>query len=57
MACALWSARTPGAAMLERDRVMMNNKKKVRRRVTYRERKIVIKNNFKGISRIWGNRG
>merc|ERR1711874_515117 len=29
MACALWSARTPGAAQLERDIAVMNNKKKV----------------------------
>jgi hypothetical protein len=30
MALALWSAETPGSAQLERDRVMTNNKKKVR---------------------------
>lgn len=29
MAVALWSSRTPGAAQLDRDRQMMNNKKKV----------------------------
>ena len=30
MAVALWSSRTPGAAQLDRDRQMMNNKKKVK---------------------------
>jgi hypothetical protein len=29
MAVALWSAKTPGAAQLERDIAVMNNKKKV----------------------------
>ena len=29
MAITLWSSRTPGAADLERDKVLMNNKKKV----------------------------
>jgi len=29
MAVALWSSRTPGAAQLDRDRQLMNNKKKV----------------------------
>ena len=41
MAITLWSRKTPGAAQLERDLAVMNNKKKVRQ--SYSSENIMIK--------------
>ena len=42
MAVKLWSTRTPGTAQLQRDLMVMNNKKKVGRSHTQRNKQYLV---------------